>query len=452
MLQRKKKPVQYFFVDINDPDYYKRIKVAQACTDCRKRKSKCDIGKPGSGPCSSCRKHNKVCEFTSSTIVPSIPSASSCQVSVNEKSGYEKLNRRHHSIKLNQRRRVPMVSRQNRTASPRSSSSINKYEVSIDLSDESDSQSFEDTATQGSTHFVGQWKIELPDIYLQQEETELPITPPLSLLSHSISSSAATTPSLHTDYADGYIYPWNSNAAPSHDETPLHSVSLMDPIEIKPQLLASSSSSTITLESNLFHLYFERIHHSFPVLSLNLRHSAPSCIKYAILALSSLYYYDQHQPSTMNLSHEYYIKALTHLHARGINDLISAQTLLILYKYHETLGQPNEPFLEHASSVLEHYSRTTVDAANDYQDNEWLCRLLWIVYLCHFNGSSSTLCSTWEDPPTIRLPCLLPSEQHDQDQVKAVSQLIDTIHTANIYTTAMQSLCLSPDDHWTLNH
>ncbi|KAI8068311.1 hypothetical protein BC940DRAFT_299666 [Gongronella butleri] len=60
---RKKKPVQYFFVDINDPDYYKRIKVTRACVSCRKRKSKCDLGVPGTGSCSNCIKYNKQCEF-----------------------------------------------------------------------------------------------------------------------------------------------------------------------------------------------------------------------------------------------------------------------------------------------------------------------------------------------------------------------------------------------------
>ncbi|CEP10116.1 hypothetical protein [Parasitella parasitica] len=61
---RKKKTVEYHFVDMNDPDRYKKIKVARACDFCRKRKSKCDIGIPGSGTCSNCKKSNTICIFS----------------------------------------------------------------------------------------------------------------------------------------------------------------------------------------------------------------------------------------------------------------------------------------------------------------------------------------------------------------------------------------------------
>ncbi|KAK4510078.1 uncharacterized protein ATC70_006247 [Mucor velutinosus] len=62
--QRRKKAVEYHFVDMNDPDRYKKIKVARACDFCRKRKSKCDIGIPGSGTCSNCKKANNTCIFS----------------------------------------------------------------------------------------------------------------------------------------------------------------------------------------------------------------------------------------------------------------------------------------------------------------------------------------------------------------------------------------------------
>ncbi|GAN07812.1 hypothetical protein MAM1_0177d07316 [Mucor ambiguus] len=62
--QRRKKAVEYHFVDMNDPDRYKKIKVARACDFCRKRKSKCDIGIPGSGTCSNCKKASNTCIFS----------------------------------------------------------------------------------------------------------------------------------------------------------------------------------------------------------------------------------------------------------------------------------------------------------------------------------------------------------------------------------------------------
>ncbi|KAI8638139.1 hypothetical protein BD408DRAFT_423397 [Parasitella parasitica] len=49
---------------MNDPDRYKKLKVARACDFCRRRKSKCDIGIPGSGTCSNCHKHQMVCSFS----------------------------------------------------------------------------------------------------------------------------------------------------------------------------------------------------------------------------------------------------------------------------------------------------------------------------------------------------------------------------------------------------
>ncbi|KAG2209839.1 hypothetical protein INT47_001988, partial [Mucor saturninus] len=64
MTQRKKKTIEYHFVDMNDPDRYKKLKVGRACDFCRRRKSKCDIGVPGSGTCSNCKKSNQTCIFS----------------------------------------------------------------------------------------------------------------------------------------------------------------------------------------------------------------------------------------------------------------------------------------------------------------------------------------------------------------------------------------------------
>ncbi|KAI9497593.1 hypothetical protein BDB00DRAFT_582628 [Zychaea mexicana] len=64
MANREKKPVEYYFIDMNDPGRYKKLKVSHACDFCRQRKSKCDVGVPGSGVCSNCRKANVVCVFS----------------------------------------------------------------------------------------------------------------------------------------------------------------------------------------------------------------------------------------------------------------------------------------------------------------------------------------------------------------------------------------------------
>ncbi|KAI7904025.1 uncharacterized protein BX663DRAFT_353029 [Cokeromyces recurvatus] len=63
--QRKKKAIKYHFIDMNDPNRYKKLKVTRACDFCRKRKSKCDLGIPGSGTCSNCKKAKNMCVFSS---------------------------------------------------------------------------------------------------------------------------------------------------------------------------------------------------------------------------------------------------------------------------------------------------------------------------------------------------------------------------------------------------
>ncbi|CAO3704036.1 unnamed protein product [Rhizopus stolonifer] len=64
-MKKSKKVTEYHFIDVNDPERYKKIKVSRACDFCRKRKSKCDLGVPGSGSCSNCKKTNIQCVFSS---------------------------------------------------------------------------------------------------------------------------------------------------------------------------------------------------------------------------------------------------------------------------------------------------------------------------------------------------------------------------------------------------
>ncbi|KAI9027114.1 hypothetical protein CLU79DRAFT_885467 [Phycomyces nitens] len=59
--------VRYRFIDMNDPNRYQTIKVSKACDHCRRRKSKCDLGVPGSGTCTNCKRAHTVCSFSSVT-------------------------------------------------------------------------------------------------------------------------------------------------------------------------------------------------------------------------------------------------------------------------------------------------------------------------------------------------------------------------------------------------
>lgn len=178
---------------------------------------------------------------------------------------------------------------------------------------------------------------------------------------------------------------------------------------------SSTPAACATDSLDLFELYFEKIHPSFPVLPhplpLKLR-SAP--LGDAIQAVALL-----HTATTIELGQEYSTKAWEGMQARGTDDLVTAQTLLVLYKYYETIGEEARSVLESAQAILETLQ----------QDDEWVCRLQWIVYL---NQGS------WRDPPLIRLPCVLRCEQ--EDQAKAIALLLENIQMACVYTSAMQSL------------
>ncbi|KAI9259371.1 hypothetical protein BY458DRAFT_517170 [Sporodiniella umbellata] len=67
-MKSSKKVTEYHFIDVNDPERYKKIKVSRACDLCRKRKSKCDLGIPGSGSCSNCKRTQTQCVFSSKNL------------------------------------------------------------------------------------------------------------------------------------------------------------------------------------------------------------------------------------------------------------------------------------------------------------------------------------------------------------------------------------------------
>ncbi|ORZ08326.1 hypothetical protein BCR42DRAFT_495436 [Absidia repens] len=458
MLQRKKKPVQYFFVDINDPDYYKRIKVARACIDCRKRKSKCDIGVPGSGPCSGCRKHNRVCEFTASTVVSSTPSptvSSSWQRVQVAQTGFKKrksrLFQQRRSQTTNPPPQIDLNFNQSQHHSTLSLTVVpeNYYnKTTLYSRSENDSVGIE---LQSFSSDAPHLHVDLPVLCLQKEECpSLPITPPLSLSSPSMLSSTETTPSppVNMDYAYGTTFPWESSASSCPNmEISMHSVNGVDPVKNDSKL----SLSPNMLEHDLFKIYLQHIHPLYPVFpasALNQPHTLPLCLQYAIMALSLLYC-QLHAPPSVHMAHDYYNKSSEALQLHLSSDIVTVQTLLILYKYHETTGTAvtHEYFLNSAQTILEQLATPSFMNHHDNEKKEWICRLQWIVFIHQF-GKPSTLDGSWRDPPIIRMPCLLPSEQHDTIQIIAISKLLDAIHITNAYSSAIQSLCISVEDPW----
>ncbi|KAI9285441.1 hypothetical protein BC943DRAFT_352171 [Umbelopsis sp. AD052] len=65
MGERKGIVREFHFVDMEDPNRYKRLKVLRACDFCRKRKVKCDLPQPNSGTCSNCQRARQPCTFLS---------------------------------------------------------------------------------------------------------------------------------------------------------------------------------------------------------------------------------------------------------------------------------------------------------------------------------------------------------------------------------------------------
>ncbi|KAI7886915.1 hypothetical protein K492DRAFT_228381, partial [Lichtheimia hyalospora FSU 10163] len=98
----EKKPIEYYFVDMASPDRFSKLKVSQACDFCRRRKSKCDVGIPGSRSCSNCRKAGVVCVFakhrqhatSSSSTTPKMKAVASAKASSafkNKKSKHQRV-------------------------------------------------------------------------------------------------------------------------------------------------------------------------------------------------------------------------------------------------------------------------------------------------------------------------------------------------------------------------
>jgi hypothetical protein len=278
------------------------------------------------------------------------------------------------------------------------------------------------TVTQGEHHLVGHLRLNLPVFCVQKEYNQAILTHPPSLPVASpplLSSHSTSSPPFFRNHANGAAtFQWktsNSDLAGPNLEISMHSVSLVDPASY----LSTACSSTATDSSlGLLEHYFEKIHPTFPVLPhpLPLRLRSPSLpLGDAIKAVALLPH---------DLAQEYSTKAWEGMQSRGIDDLITAQTLLVLSKYYETIDdEARRSMLASAQAILETLP----------QDDEWVCRLQWIIYL---NQGS------WRDPPLIRLPCVLKCEQ--EDQAKAIGLLLENIHMACVYSSAMQSLAGDP--------
>ncbi|KAI7869673.1 hypothetical protein BDF14DRAFT_1879849 [Spinellus fusiger] len=384
---RKNKAVEFHFVDMHDPNRYKKLKVAQACDFCRRRKSKCDIGIPNSGTCSNCQKHKKQCIF-SSTLSNNKYSQKDSNQSQNQSqnSVFQCLSLLPTSIKC--------LAQQ--TPSVKGSSSLfsNLHNIIESLY-----LNFPLLYVH-SAGYVGYQKIE----YVSR------VTVDLSL--------------------------------------PVHST-LQIPYNSAPDLLSSEPS--LELEYALFDIYFEKVHPFYPILHkktvLGLlqkdRQLIPYGLRYAVMAIAyqtcpltlvQLLSIDS-RTSFANISYQ---KAKEYARHPSASLLTVIQTLLLLYHYEEM----NRTALMSSSPSSVHYLESVEMLLNQIPDNltsytlELVHRAHWIFYI---NVSLSQYTNPFKEQlkdsamlPS-KLPCCFEDEMYDLDELNIIHYFTQLIQVAKLY-------------------
>ncbi|KAI9317474.1 hypothetical protein BX666DRAFT_2026755 [Dichotomocladium elegans] len=301
------KPIEFFFIDMNDPGRYKKLKVAHACDFCRRRKSKCDLGTPGSGVCSNCQKAHISCVFESQ----------------------------------------PLKKRMGK-ASPQPSTATN----AIDFSGPAD------FFKPGDYHLRRPYEGKEQQ---QQEQQDAKNYPMIAAANEWILRIYDMFPAIdvHNPFMNGLYAPL--------------------PILNSPLSLSALEN----LENSLYEEYFITVHPLYPVLddfSGDIRaavHAMPVHQRSSLLALVCNLIY----PELVPLANLYAQTAESSLGAAAV-DLTSAQTLLLLYHYHETLAHSTPNEISSQSSSRHGYLKRASDILSLLsQDDCNVLRVRWLFYL-----------------------------------------------------------------------
>lgn len=196
----------------------------------------------------------------------------------------------------------------------------------------------------------------------------------------------------------------------------------------------------------LFDTYFTHVHPFFPILdrfyiTQALQYDSdllPASFRWSVKAVAL--YFTQHT----SLAASYYHQASIQLDQNTPN-LLSLQTLFILYKYQELITPVGAPLSAAAVGYLKEIQIMIQQLKQQTMNDEFLNRAGWILYI--IVSMSSTADERWRVlfdkciAPT-RLPSLTESEQYDKGELNTTCNLIHLVNIAQLYS---QTLCLISD-------
>lgn len=373
--QRRKKTIEYHFVDMNDPDRYKKLKVARACDFCRRRKSKCDVGIPGSGTCSNCKKSNQICIFS-----PVNPTSS--------------------------------------TSAPKVTSKEQKFQ----------------------------------QLHLHQHYDNY--STPVTTEYNNNNNKHDNIHSFNTMYGDKFpFFSMDGKAHCRYEKDVVYThITLASTTALNEDIPVYSKQ----IEQELFDIYFNYVHPFFPVLdkyytlqSLKFdSESLPLSLKWAVMSIVLSRFSNYHQDSSTiaNLYHQHAINQLQH-----IPNLVTVQTLLLLYKYQEMISPVGVPiasttigYLKEAQSILMELQKSQEQKGNIWTVNdEFICRSGWILFIILALGNTAddrwrTMLQYCQTP--FRMPTITETEPYDRVELNTTCNLIHLIDTALLYSQAICSI------------
>ncbi|KAI7859669.1 hypothetical protein BDC45DRAFT_530895 [Circinella umbellata] len=333
MSNSKKKPVEFYFVDMNDPGRYKKLKVLKACDFCRQRKSKCDIGVPGSGICSNCRKANICCVFSSNKDSPE------------ENRCFDNHNNR---------------------------SSDNSLDLSVEQQEREQQQQDQQT----SSHFIQ------PHMCLEHARN-IPKKP---------SQSTALMHSIYNQFPAFEFGCMDTTDRPQADSTIIKSTNHSYKNKFSSPLPPSSSSSVLLflfslsenaqLASLLYQAYSQYIHPYFPLL-----YDQPSELSVYSALLAILCYIRPPELLLCNNNNMLLSPTDSEAYMHQADALCldkwslgAAQTLLLLHKYQEITSTTlpwTDYYLERACTIFDSFSALS----NCHYQQQEVYSIQWLLYV-----------------------------------------------------------------------
>lgn len=187
-------------------------------------------------------------------------------------------------------------------------------------------------------------------------------------------------------------------------------------------------------KQDLFHIYFANVHPFFPILdrfyTLQSIDSLPISLQWSIIAVALHFTENQFQDA--------HLLAATFCYHASIqldqsSDLFTAQTLLLLYKFHEIITPIGAPI----STVAIDYLKQAQHIIQQQQNDELYCRVNWILFITITLGSAAD--ERWRNlQNTITIPTRYPTitepEQYDKDTFHIISNLVHLSYITVLYS------------------